>query len=64
LLALSGITRYEHGGIYGGITVGGDRGELLLELLGLELKFSEQRNPQSREDLEEVGNNMNFKGEL
>ena len=35
-------------------------GELLLELLVLELKSSEQRNPESGEDLEAVGNNMDF----
>ena len=40
------------------------KGELFLELLGLELKSSEQMNPQRGEDLEEVGNNMDFKGEI
>ena len=38
--------------------------DLLLELLGSELKSSEWSKPQSREDLEEVGNNMDFGGEL
>ena len=38
--------------------------ELLLELLGSELKSSEQRKLQSGEDLEEVGNSMDFGGEL
>jgi len=32
----------------------GTKGDMLLELLGSELKPSEQRNPQSEEDLEEV----------
>jgi len=36
----------------------------LLELLGLELKSSEREEPQSGEDLEEVGNNMDFGREL
>ena len=32
------------------------KGELLLELLGSELKPSERKKPWSGEDLEEVGN--------
>ena len=40
------------------------KGEWLLEVLGLELKFSEQWNSQSGEDQEEVRNNMDFGGEL
>ena len=39
-------------------------GERLLELLGSELKSSEQRNPGSREDLKEVENCIDFEGEL
>jgi len=35
-----------------------------LELLVSELKPSERRKLQRGEDLEEVGNNMNFGGEL
>ena len=35
-------------------------GELLLELLGSKMKSSEWRKPWSGEDLEEVGNNMDF----
>ena len=40
------------------------KNELLLELLGSELKSSERRELQSGEDLEEVGNSMDFEGEL
>ena len=40
------------------------RGNLLLELLGSELKTSEWREPQSGEDLEEVGYSMEFRREL
>ena len=39
-------------------------GELLLELLGSELKSLERMKPQSRKDLEEVGNSTDFGGEL
>ena len=39
-------------------------GDLLLELLGSELKSSERREPWSIEDLEEVGHSMVFGGEL
>ena len=39
-------------------------GDLLLELLGSELKSLEWRKPQSGENLNEVENNMNFGGEL
>jgi len=38
--------------------------ELLLELLGSELKSSERRKPRSREDLKDVGNNIDFGREL
>ena len=37
---------------------------LLLELLGLELKSSEQRKPQSGEDFEKVGYSIDFRREL
>ena len=40
------------------------RGDLLLELLCSELKSSERRELRSREDLEEVGYNMDFGWEL
>jgi len=39
-------------------------GDLLLELLGSELKAMERREPQSEEDLEEVEYSMDFGGEL
>jgi len=38
--------------------------ELLLKLLGSEMKSSEQKKSKSEEDLEEVGNVMDFGGEL
>ena len=40
------------------------RGDLLLELLGSELKFIEQRESQSERDPEEVGYRMDFGEEL
>ena len=40
------------------------RGDLLLELLGSELKSLEWKKPWSGEGLEEVGYNMDFGGEL
>ena len=40
------------------------RGDLLLELLGLKLKSSERRKPQSGEDAEEIGYDMDFRGEI
>ena len=39
-------------------------GELLLELLGSELKSLEWGKSQSGEHLDEFGNNMDFRGEL
>jgi len=36
---------------------------MLLELLSLELKSSERRRPQNGEDLEDIGNSMDFIGE-
>ena len=38
--------------------------DLLLELLGLKLNSSERRKPWNGEDLEEVGNSIDFGGEL
>ena len=40
------------------------RGDLLLELLGLELRSSERREFRSGEDLEEVRYNIDFRREL
>jgi len=39
-------------------------GNMLIELFDLELKSSKQREPQSGEDLEEVGYSMDFEREL
>ena len=38
------------------------KGDMLVDVLGSELKSSERREPRSGEDLEEVGYNMDFGG--